>query len=368
MSDNRQFSGACTAVANISGREIVSPPSQLHHASALLTTTGGTPTSAAERAKFRSRRRAWIVTAGHVPATVPMWNGRTAWRTGLEVWRHVYPDVLRRYHLSARMLRIVAPLLAEYADSATGRNCAVSNQRIARRGGCSTRTVSTVRAVLAVSGFGLEARRGTGSPDTPFHARRVSVWHLISRRPSAAETHFFHLPPRRDFTPKVPLGSSSPSEAHPASPELHHQRKRRRAAAEHPPRTLHTQRLAGWLASTAIGLGARDGRHVVGQLCAALERSHLELDAWTGPHLVKALDADMAARKISWPDRIDQPGAFLAGRLRHLPARPPEDPRPTPPPAANPDKPTLTEVGRQAQRRVRAMIRGARPARPHRDF
>ena len=368
MSDNRQFSGACTAVANIFGREIVSSPSQPHHTSALFTPTGATPTGASERAKFRSRRRAWIVTAGQVPATVPMWNSRTAWRTGLEVWRHVYPEVLRRYHLSVRMLRIVAPLLAEYADSATGRNCAVSNQQIALRAGCSTRTVSTVRAVLAVSGFGLEARRGTGSPDTPFHARRVSVWHLISRRPTAAETHFFHLPPRRDLAPTVPLGSSSPSEAHTASLELRNQRKRRRAPAAHPPRALHTQRLAGWLASTAIGLGARDGRHVVGQLCAALDSSHLELDAWTGPQLVKALDADMAARKISWPDRIDQPRAFLAARLHHLPARPPEDPRPTPPPTPAPTKPALTEVGRQALQRIRAQIAGARPPRLHRAF
>lgn len=364
MSDSRQFSGARTAVANISG----CAPSHPDHTSALLAMAAAPPQTVAERAKFRTRRRAWIVTNGQVPATVPMWNGRASWRTGLDVWCHVYRDVLQRYHLSRRMVRRVAPLLAEYADSATGRNCAVSNHRIAVRAGCSTRTVSTVRAVIAVAGFGLEARRGTGSAETPFHARRVSIWHLTSRRPTAAETHFFHLPPSGDCAHTFRLGSLSPSEAPNASRSNFKRPRPRPRVTPEAPRDLHTQRLAGWLASTAIGLGARDGRHVVGQLCAALERSHLKLTAWTGPQLVKALDADMSARKITWPDRIDQPGPFLAARLRHLPATPAEEPRPTPPPSAPSPKPVVTQVGRQAQQRIRAMLTKPHLPRAPRSF
>lgn len=360
MTDSRQFSGAPTALANICGDETPTAAPQRGNESVLLTTADKAINTAAGRARFRTRRRQWIVAAGQVPATVPMWNGRTAWRAGLEIWRACHPEVMQRFHMSARMFRRIMPLLAEYADGATGRNCAVSNQRIARRAGCSTRTVSTARAILAESGYGIEAHRGTGSADTPFHARRVSVWHLISRRPTAVEARFFHLPRSGDTAATFPLGSSSPSEARTASRGDHTHQRRRRAAVCSSPRALHTQRLAGWLASKAIGLGARDGRHIVGQLCTALERSHLDLEAWTGPDLVNALQADMAARKISWPNHIDNPRVFLAGRLQHLPARP-TPPTPAPPPPSAPEpRPVLTEIGRTARQRCRELLGAAR--------
>ncbi|RDH75441.1 hypothetical protein DVS77_27475 [Mycolicibacterium moriokaense] len=61
---------------------------------------------------------------------------------------------------------------------------------------------------------------------------------------------------------------------------------------------------------------------MVGQLCDALHASHLELAAWTGPQLVRALNDDMSERGITWPNEIVRPGPFLAHRLRNLPARP----------------------------------------------
>lgn len=120
------------------------------------------------------------------------------------------------------------------------------------------------------------------------------------------------------------MGSPSPSEAHSAPQQdlLTTKRRKRRLKRRHEPRPLHTQRLAGWLASTATGLGARTGHHVVGQLCDALHNSRLDLPAWTGPQLVQALNEDMKRRGCTWPDQITSPGPFLAQRLRHLPARP----------------------------------------------
>jgi hypothetical protein len=102
---------------------------------------------------------------------------------------------------------------------------------------------------------------------------------------------------------------------------------------------------------------------VVGQICLALESSHLELPAWTGRQLQEALDADMAVRNLSWPNRITRPRAFLATRLRYLPARPPTDHTPA---AAAPVEqtaaPTITDIGRSALQRCRDDIARARRA------
>ena len=358
----RQFSVLPAALANISGDETTASSSRPDHGSPLVAALGARPAGRDHRCTIRNRRRPWIVAAGQVPATVPMWNSRSSWLAQLEVWRNLNREMLRKHHMSERLFRRIMAALARYADGATGRHCAVSNKTIAQAVGCDRRSVSTARAILAASGYGIEVRRGSGSPGKPSHWCRNSVWHLISRRPSPVETGFCALPTLRTLPSKTPVGSHSPSEARTASPTDSLQKRRRRTTAS-APRDLHTQRIAGWLASTGIGMEARRGRHVVGQLCAALEASHLQLDAWSGPTLIQALNADMTKRGLNWPDRIDQPGAFLATRLRHLPARPELDTTPAPPAivAEPPRGPiTLTEVGRAAKDHVRACIAAAR--------
>ncbi|MEU0498064.1 hypothetical protein [Mycobacterium sp. NPDC006124] len=134
--------------------------------------------------------------------------------------------------------------------------------------------------------------------------------------------------------------------------------------------------MAGWLASTSTGLGARTGHHVVGQLCDALHASHLELTSWTGPQLVQALNDDMRQRGFTWPNEITRPGPFLAHRLRNLPARPtpPIQARPAfviqavdaaaPSPAPRPpSEPSAARL--EAQRSIREILsrRLRRPAR-----
>lgn len=357
LPDNCQFSALPAALANTSGDENDASPSQRGHASALLAPGDGTPFEQLASRRIRNRRRTWIVTAGAVPASIPMWCSRSMWLTQLEVWRTLNPHVLREYHMRAQLFRRILAVLARYADGATGRHCAVSNQTVAEQVGCDRRSVTTARAILAASGYGIEVRRGSGSPGRPSHWCRNSVWHLISRRPTAAETRFCALPTSTNHPLKTPVGKSSPSEARGAS-KPDPRRTGRRPGADAPPRDLHTQRIAGWLASKAIGLHARPGRHIVGQLCGALEASHLHLDCWTGQTLIHALHADMAARGLNWPDRIDQPGAFLASRLRHLPARPEEAATPAPPTHQRRPHPpvTLTHVGEAARDRVRACI------------
>jgi hypothetical protein len=81
-----------------------------------------------------------------------------------------------------------------------------------------------------------------------------------------------------------------------------------------------------------------------------LIRSGLDLNAWTAPQTLHALNADMHKTGWSWPNRIERPGPFLASRLRRLPPRPlavtpREEPTPT---AENPAPPPASAATRAA--------------------
>lgn len=324
---HRHFSVRPARLANLARDESASAGSRDRHDPSFATLPHGLTSPRLAEADYRVRRRQWIVTVGSVPATIPMWASRNSWTCDVAAWAasSTGQRTLRRAHLTQRLFTRVSAALARFADGTSGRHCAVTNSRVALTAGCSARSVTTVRAVLAEAAFAVEVRRGTGSATTPVHQRRPSVWHLTSRRTPVDRPAFCDLPRSRREAGSAPLGSTQPGEALRAAPGDSSNPKRRRSGRHSPasPRPLHTQRLAGWLASTAAGLGARSGHHVVGQLCDALQTSHLELDAWTGPQLVSALNDDMKRRGITWPDEITHPGAFLAHRLRHLPARPP---------------------------------------------
>ena len=331
---HRHFSVLPARLANVGCDENASARSQDRHGSNFATQSSKARSARLEQADYRIRRREWIRAAGAVSPTTPMWTSRTSWTCEVAAWAASTAghQMLRHVHLTQRLFSRVAAALARFADGTSGRHCAVTNARVALAAGCSPRTVTTVRGVLAAADFAVEVRRGTGSASTPVHQRRPSVWHLTSRRQPVDKAGFCDLPRSRRVTGSSPVSSKTPSEAHSAprrdqSPKKQHRQRRA-------PRPLHTQRLAGWLASTATGLGARNGHHVVGQLCDALQASHLDLPAWTGPQLVQALNEDMRQRGFTWPDQITRPGPFLAQRLRHLPSRPPAD-RPRPVTTAN---------------------------------
>ncbi len=86
-------------------------------------------------------------------------------------------------------------------------------------------------------------------------------------------------------------------------------------------RPLAVQLLAAGIALVAHGLD-KPGRAHIGALCDAIDAAGIDATAWTPKALTAALNADMRATGWSWPDRIERPGAFLASRLRRLPARP----------------------------------------------
>lgn len=371
---HRHFSVRPARLANLACDESASARSRDRHDPSFATLPHSLTTARLTEADYRLRRRQWIVTVGSVPATTPMWASRNSWTCDVAAWAasSTGQRTLRRAHLTQRLFTRVSAALARFADGTSGRHCAVTNSRVALAAGCSPRSVTTVRAVLAEAAFAVEVRRGTGSATTPVHQRRPSVWHLTSRRKPVDNSAFCDLPRSRRVSGSVPLGSTPPGGALCAAPGDSSGPKRRpRRPGRHlpaSPRPLHTQRLAGWLASTSVGLGIRTGHHVVGQLCDALHASHLDLEGWTGPQLVVALNADMKQRGLTWPDQITSPGPFLAQRLRHLPARPPAPPgiasgapTATAPRQAPclPSEPSLVRL--EAQRRIRDIL----ARRPH---
>lgn len=103
------------------------------------------------------------------------------------------------------------------------------------------------------------------------------------------------------------------------------------------PRPIAIQRLAAELVTPCGSPDPRlrglDQGHI-GTVCDALLATGIDPKAWTAKAIKEALDADMRASGWSWPDRIHNPGGFIASRLRRLPAAPS-----TPQPESAPRRP-----------------------------
>lgn len=306
--------------------------------------SGGGSAARVARAQRSVRRREWVQQVGCVEPSVPVWTSRRGWVSAVCTWADGpgLQEVCRetRVSISPATVVAVARLWAKFADHGTGRNAAVTRARIAEELGCAIKTVQRAWQVLGVAGFAVEAARGHGSNTGHTAGNRPSVWHLISRRPereAAADPQIkphsgdaqpvenVPLPPSRREGWLSHLQKNSPSTRKRApntkSPSKQPQQQARRCA----PRPLHVQRLAAELVSTEGGRKALchglDRGHI-GHICDALTRSGLDLDAWTARSITVALNADMSARRWSWPDHIERPGAFLATRLLRLPVRP----------------------------------------------
>lgn len=259
---------------------------------------------------------------------MPVWVSRADWLSELERWLDTDEGSAARgrAHLRAVLLLKVAEVLAAHADHRSGRHCAVTNAAAAAAAGCSARTVTAVRRLLADAGLAVEIRRGTGSSNAPIYLRRPSVWHLVSRKSPVDNSAVCDLPPSRRDRRVTHVGKNSPSTRKRAPQSRNCPSKRpEQRARRYAPRALHVQKLADELVGNEYGRRGLCGgltRGHIGHICDALTRSGLDLDAWTARQITAALNADMRERGWSWPNRIDRPGAFLASRLRRLPQRP----------------------------------------------
>lgn len=350
------------------------PPAQLGSSAGFC---GGSGSDRLRRAQRAKARRDWVQRAGAAPATVPMWPSRAAWVDGLRSWATdaVVRAVCARLgcSITSATLLSIAVVMAAHADHLTGRNMAATRATIALRVGCSPRTVTTAWRVLNATGWALEAARGHGGPGVPGVGRRASVWHLMTRRDTAASVDFFHLPSPLGLGSFSLVGNNSPSARSGARRPDRTQKPTRRYRAEAEPRPLALQRLA---ADLVLRVRSLDRGHV-GAICDALTAAGIDPQVWTGRQIRDALDADMRQSGWSWPDRIDHPGGFLVSRLRRLTRGgtaasqdKAESSRPTPMPAAHVPEPhqPLTDDQRTRIGRIQAEIRArlaARQTTPH---
>lgn len=116
-------------------------------------------------------------------------------------------QLLRRRVAPVTFLAVTA-VLAEFADSADGRHCAVTNRVVALRANCSERTVSTVRSVLAAAEFALLAKQGSAAA-----AGRTELpsGTLVSRRQPVDNSGVCVLPPSRRDRGSSLVGRNKPT-------------------------------------------------------------------------------------------------------------------------------------------------------------
>ena len=262
-------------------------------------------------AKYRRSRRSYIVAVGSVDASVPRWLSRRRWLDDLSSWvAHDGVEFLFR-RVTPQMFLTVAAVLAQFCDSTDGRHCAVTNRTVARAAGCSERTVSTVRSILAEAGFAVLAQQGCGGGG---RRHRVAVWHLVSRRAPVDNQAVCELPPSRRDRGLSHAGKNKPKARQRAKKAPAQSKRGRGSRARTAPRPLPVQRLAADLVSRTHGLGHGH----MGAICDALMSAGVDPDTTTAEQICRHLDADMRDTGWSWPDEVQRPGAFLAYRLKRI--------------------------------------------------
>lgn len=150
------------------------------------------------------RRAPVVISTRRVPAGVcpapgatstrPAWWGRDDWcslEVPVAVWAH--RDLCRAYHVSPDAVVKVARKMAAYANSATGRDCRPTNERLVVDAQMSLSTVQRARRVLKHLGLVVELVAGRSVMS---RAERITAWRRgSSHRQVAAE---FALCSRRD--------------------------------------------------------------------------------------------------------------------------------------------------------------------------
>ncbi len=274
-------------------------------------------------ARIKAARRQWIERTGTTSASTPVWPSRQAWLDDVAAW--VYSEeglaACTRCHIRPEVVLHVAAILAGFADGSTGRNCAPTNRTVAAAAACCESVVGRIRnKLLAPAGLAIEAARGSGGAGRP---NRASIWHLIPRQIRGSHAAISDLPTLPKGGGLSPVGINSPSATTRAgkSPKTNMVRRRRGWRSEGAPRPLPVQRLAAGLIARSVGLSQVHP----GQVCDVLTRSHLDLGQWDARQLASAMNADMQATGLHWPNEIRRPAAFLAARLRRLPSVPNND-------------------------------------------
>lgn len=270
------------------------------------------------------RGRSWAL-PGRPPALC--WTGRARWLLAVDVALATEEGrrLCRARHLSPATARAIARGCADYADSTTGRHLTASNRTIgahaAQRAGrarpWSHDVVANTRRVLETLGLAVEVVRGRY---LTAQERLAAAVHHDCVQLRAASTWALTLVRRWQVKSSLPRRGSTGSKT-PRRSNSSNARKRAKAPFGRSPRTktrprpIAAQRVTAQLVAQAHGLDA--GQQHLGALVDVIAR-YVDCSTWTGKDLAEVLYQDNRQRNLSWPDRIDDPAAFIAHRLSRL--------------------------------------------------
>lgn len=269
--------------------------------------------------------RSWAL-PGRTPRLC--WRSRTLWLT--EVASALATDegrsLCRRRHLSPRTALAVARACSRFADGATGRSLTAANTTIGalaaqlagRTKAYSHDVVANARAVLSALGLAVEVAQGryltaeerlaAAAHHDGVQRRAASTWALVSARRWVEAVKKSSLPRRGSTGSKTPRSRWSPKRAHSARAPYG------RSATT---RTLPTHRTTAELVARTPALD--NGVHLGALVDVVAE--HVDCTRWSGRDLAWLLSDDTRNRRLTWPDRIDHPAAFLRHRLLALRSR-----------------------------------------------
>lgn len=241
--------------------------------------------------------------AGTTPPSCPCWLKRSTWliavacrltdRKGKALCQRSGDEINPTTCLA------IARIIAQAADSATGRNCALSNTTIAYRAHCGERTVRRAKRVLIQLGLLYEAARGryltrkerTWLFHTQGHATRrlASLLHCIMPKNSLAGiVDTGHLPRRgKEIKKSLEISSHQHARMRARGTEKHRKGSVRRGVGAPPttPPPLAAQKLAAELISRCPHW---DTHHP--NWLAHVLASHLNCTTWTANELLRELD------------------------------------------------------------------------------
>lgn len=292
--------------------------------SSIGKTIEGRITQAEEDNRTSNQRGDSWALPGRMPALC--WNTRARWLLAVDEALSTEEGrrLCKALHLSPATARAIARGCAAFADPLTGRHLTASNKTIAahaaklagRARPWSPDVVTNTRKVLAALGLAVEVARGryltarerlaAAVHHDGVQRRAASTWALTLVRRWQSKSS---LPRRGPTGSKTPRRSNSPNTRKRAQAPYGRSHTDKRH-----PRSITAQRVTGQLVARTRGLD--NGNHL-GSLVDVISR-HVDCSTWTGKDLAEVLYHDNRKRGLSWPDKIDNPAAFIAHRLGRL--------------------------------------------------
>lgn len=319
-------------------------------------------------------RRTWQrptperTTDGRAPAQVPCWTSREAWLKAVAALLATAEGAAarRRHHrVAAATVMAAAKAHAHYAETRTGRHMTASLRTLASKAGLSLDQIKDGRRVLRTLGLLVDVAYGQRLNGIEIMAARAhhggtqlrvaSQISLTMPRDAVAAIAAAEPAPApppdqasqtksqgRHQQPKgcPPLSRQGSSRAFSLSRSSTSSREKRTFPSKNPAqgRSLPIQKLAAGIVARCRGLDPDTDalasprrvvpeswrrpdfqrKHHLGRICDVLTDAGIDPSTWTPAAVVARLNDHGRNANLSWPNRIDNPAAYLRWRLGQI--------------------------------------------------